>query len=169
MSGIQWSGVLTGSADSLPDLALNLFSFQATLRLSTASFMQAVIPFTQLDDVIARPNGDIVIYKTLLPDGSPVELYQVNFNDFRTDQGSRSRRLTLSGRSEAAFPGPAAVTLAGVISDGLQVSGARSLDVSPFNDVLPGDTVTYDAVPTVIEIVEITANDTGTTMRLAEA
>jgi hypothetical protein len=169
VSGITWSAVLTGAPDSLPDLELIALNFQATLRSSTASFIQVVLPLSQLDDVIARSNGDIVINKTLLPDGAPVELYTVNFNDVRTDEGARSSKLTISGRSEAAFPGPAAVTLAGVVSDGLQSSGARTLAVSPFNDVLPGDTVTYDAVATLIEIVEITGNNDGTSMRLAEA
>jgi len=169
MSGIQWSAVLTGAPDALADLDLILLNFQATLRSSTASYISATIPFEQLDDVLLRPNGNIVISKTLLPDETTAELYTVNFNDVRTNEGARSRKLTISGRSEAAFPGPAAVTLSQVVSDGLQASGARSLDVSPFNDVLPGDTVTYDTVATLIEIVEITANSSGTTMRLAEA
>jgi hypothetical protein len=169
MSGIQWSAILTGAPDSLPDLALNMFNMQATLRSSTASFMQVVVPMAQIDDITARANGNITIYKTLLPDGSPVELYTVNFNSSRSDVGARSRRLTISGRSETAFPGPAAVTLVGVLSDNLQSSGARELDVSPFNDVLPGDTATYDAVATVIETVIITADSAGTTMRLTEA
>jgi len=169
MSGIQWSAILTGAPDALTDLDLVLLNFQATLRSSTASYITATIPFEQLDDVIARSNGNIVINKTLLPDNTTAELYTVNFNDVRTSEGARNRKLTISGRSEAAFPGPAAVTLLGVVSDDLQTSGARSLDVSPFNDVLPGDTVTYDAVATLIEIVEISANSSGTTMRIAEA
>jgi hypothetical protein len=169
MSGVQWSAILTGAPDSLPDLDLIVLSMQATLRSSTASFMQVVVPMSQIDDINNRTNGNITIYKTLLPDGSQVELYTVNFNSFRSDLGARSRRLTISGRSESAFPGPAGVTLVGVIADNLQSSGARELMVSPFNDVLPGDTVTYDAVATVIETITITADSSGTTMQLTEA
>ena len=169
MSGILWSAVLTGAPDSLDDLDLILLNFQATLRSSTSSYITATIPYEQLDDVVLRPNGNIVISKTLIPEETTTELYTVNFNDVRTNVGARNRKLTISGRSEAAFPGPAAVTLSGVVSDDLQSSGARSLNISPFNNVLPGDTVTYDTVATVIEIVEITANESGTTMRIAEA
>jgi hypothetical protein len=135
MSGVQWSAILTGAPDSLPDLDLTVFNLQATLRSSTGSFMQVVVPMDQIDDINARTNGNITIYKTLLPDGSPVELYTVNFNGSRSDVGARSRRLTISGRSEAAFPGPAGVTLVGVIADSLQSSGARDLMVSPFNGI----------------------------------
>lgn len=169
MSGIRWTAILTGAPDALSDLVLNMINFQATLRDSTASYIQVTIPFEQFDDVNLRPNGDIVINKTLIPDDSTAELYRVNFNDLRTNLGARRRKLTISGRSEAAFPGPAAVTLIDVVTDSLQSSGARSLDVAPFNDVLPGDTVTYDATPTVIDLVEVTSNSEGTTMRLAEA
>lgn len=169
MSGIKWSGILTGAPDSLPDLDLILINFQATLRESTASFISVTLPFEQLDDVIARSNGNIVINKILLPEGTTEELYQVNFNDIRTNTGARNRTLSISGRSEAAFPGPVAVTLSGVVFDGVQSSGARTLAVSPFNNVLPGDTVTYDAVATLIDLVVITGNNSGTTMRIAEA
>ena len=75
MSGIQWSAVLTGAPDALADLDLILLNFQATLRSSTASYMSATIPFEQLDDVLLRPNGNIVISKTLLPDETTAELY----------------------------------------------------------------------------------------------
>ena len=160
---------MTGAPDGETDLVLNMINFQATLRDSTASYIQVTIPMEQLDDVLLRQSGNIVISKTLIPDDTTAELYTVNFNDTRTNEGARSRKLTISGRSEAAFPGPAAVDLSGVIADSVQASGARSLDVSPFNDVLPGDTVTYDSEATLIDIVEITANDSGTTMRIAEA
>jgi hypothetical protein len=169
MSGIIWSGILTGAPDGETDLTLEMINMQATLRGSTASYIQVTVPFEQLDDILLRPSGDIVISKTLMPEESTAELYRVNFNDVRSSLGARNRKLTISGRSEAAFTGPSSVTLVGVVSDDLQSSGARSLDVSPFNDVLPGDTVTYDATSTVIEIVEISANSTGTRMRVVEA
>lgn len=169
MSGIQWSVILTGAPDALPDLVLKAYNFQATLRSSTASYIQVVVPFSQFDDIDARQNGEIVVNKILLPEETETELYRVNFNDLRTTQGARSSKLTISGRSTAAFPGPAAVTLTDVELDNIQGSGARSLQVSPFNNVLPGDTVTYDAVATLIEIVEVTSNNQGTLMRVAEA
>jgi hypothetical protein len=165
VTGVRWSGILTGT----PDLTLSLINMQATLRGDTASYMQAVIPYTQLDDVLARPGGDIVIYKTLLPDGLPVELYRVNFNDLRTYQGARNQKLTISGRSTAAFPAPSTVALVGVESDSLQTSGARTLVVSPFNDVIPGDSIDYDSIVTLINLVDISANSSGTTTRLARA
>ena len=164
-TGIKWTGVLTGS----PDLDLNIINLQATLRNNTASFIQVVLPFDQLDEILLRPDGDIVIFKTLLPDGAPVELYRVNFNDIRTDNGARNRKITISGRSTAAFPASSVVTLVGVVSDTLQASGARTLSVSPFNDVIPGDEVTYDSVLTYIENVQITADSVGTVMTLAES
>jgi len=137
-SGVIWSAILTGTADGVTDLDLKLLNIQATLRSSTASFLQVIVPLSQLDDVLARENGAIVVYKTILPDGDETEL-------------------------------PALVTISEVVSDDLQASGARSLAVSPFNNVFPGDTVTYDSVSTVVEIVEVSSSSTGTNMRLAEA
>ena len=164
-TGVKWSATLTGS----PDLELIIFNLQATLRDVTASFIQIVVPFSQLDEVLARTDEDIILYKTLLPNGSPVELYRVNFNDLRIDQGARNRKLTLSGRSQTAFPAPSIVTLVGVVLDDLQASGARTLSVSPFNDVIPGDTVSYDSILTNIEIVQITADAGGTAVTLTES
>ena len=169
MSGIAWSVVLTGAPDATTDLALEALSIQATLRGSSASYVQVVVPYSQLDDVLLRQNGAIVLNKVVLPAETSAELYRVNFNDLRSDVGARSRRITLSGRSEAAFPAGVAVDLVDVIEDSIQESGARSLDVSPFNDVVPGDTVTYDSTPTLIEIVQIASGASGTTMRIAEA
>ena len=168
-SGVIWSAILTGTADGVTDLDLKLLNIQATLRFSTASFLQVIVPLSQLDDVLARENGAIVVYKTILPDGDETEFYRVNFSEMRSDYGARSSKLTLSGRSEAAFSSPALVTISEVVSDDLQASGARSLAVSPFNNVFPGDTVTYDSVSTVVEIVEVSSSSTGTNMRLAEA
>lgn len=169
MSGVHWSGILTGAPDGQTDLVLNLINFQATLRESSASYISATIPIIQLDDVLLRQNGNIQIFKTIKPDGTPNILYTVNFNDSRNNTGARSSKLIISGRSTTAFPGPSAVTLSGVISDGLQSSGARTLDISPFNDVLPGDTVTFDSVATVIDLVQITGNNSQSSMRIAEA
>ena len=169
MSGIIWTSILTGAPDGQTDLVLDLLNFQATLRESSASYISVTIPFSQLNDVLIRSNGNIQIFKTVKPDGTPNLLYTVNFNDTRTNYGARSSKLVISGRSTIAFPGPSAVTLSGVISDGLQLSGARTLTISPFNDVLPGDTVTFDSIATIIDLVEITGDNSQTTMRIAEA
>ena len=169
VTGVKWSAILTGAPDGVPDLDLISVNLNATLRDDTASYIQVVIPFSQLDDVLARSNGQIVIFKTLLPNGSPVELYRVNFNDMRIDEGARNRKITISGRSTAAFPAPSLVTLAGVVSDDIQASGARTLAVSPFNDVIPGDSILYDSEITTIDLVQITANSGGTQMRLTQA
>lgn len=159
MSGVVWSAVLTGT----PDLDLIMLNFSATLRDSTASYIQITVPYSQLDDIIDRNTGDITIYK------NGVELYTVNFNELRSNVGARSRKLTISGRSESAFPAPSTVALVGVVADNIQASGARELIVSPFNDVIPGDTVSYDSVSTDIETVSINSDATTTTMRLTEA
>jgi hypothetical protein len=168
VTGVHWSAVLTGTPDGQIDLDLNLINFQATLRESTASYISVTIPYNQLDDILLRPNGNIEIYKRINLDGTPNLLYSVNFNDTRISSGARSSKLTVSGRSTAAFPAPSAVTLSGVISDGLQASGARTLDVSPFNDVVPGDTVTYASIATVIDLVEVSGDVSSSSMRITE-
>ena len=163
VDGVSWSAILTGAPDGLDDLQLIMFNFAATLRYTSASYIQMTVPYIQLDEIIARQNGDIVLYK------NGVELYRVNFNDLRSNVGARSRKITISGRSTVAFPAPSSVPLVDVSRDDIQASGARELMVSPFNEVIPGDMISYDSILTTIGIVNINSDATETTVRLVEA
>jgi hypothetical protein len=163
MPGVLFTAILTGTPDSTTDLTLPLLTMTASLRDSTDSFISITVPWAYFDEVNARPNGDIQLYKN----GSL--LYTVNFNTFRYDQGARSRTLTLSGRSTASFGATETVTLdQGVESDSKQANDKRVLVVNPIHDVIPGDTVSYDAVNSVIERVQYTSNNSGTRLTLTE-
>jgi len=164
---VTWHGILTGTPDSTTDLYLPLQSIQATLRESTDSYISVVVSDTLQAEVNARPNGIIEIYKTK-DGGTPALVYSVNFNNLRLDQGTRSGTLTLSGRSTASFGTPATVVLTDVVKDNLQTSGLRELEIGAHNDIKPTDTADYDSVQTVIDLVEITVNDNGTLIRIAE-
>lgn len=167
MSGVQWRAVLTGAPDSLPDLVLIMKNFSASLRGSTASFMSFTVDPSQLDDITARSNGDIVLYKKKIPDGAFTEVYRVNFNEYRSDRGARNWSVNISGRSTTAFPAGQTVALADVVYDGTLQDGRRQLQVNPFNDVIPGDTIDFDSVQTLIDGVSISSGD-QTTMVITE-
>ena len=56
-----------------------------------------------------------------------------------------------------------------VSRDDIQASGARELMVSPFNEVIPGDMISYDSILTTIGIVNINSDANKTTVRLVES
>jgi hypothetical protein len=103
--------ILTGAADSLPDILLSCSSFQARRRSASPSYLQVVVPtLAQLADIEARPNGQIVITAQLrFPGGAetdPQEISRVNFETLRYDEGARSSSLTLTGFRQQTFAAP---------------------------------------------------------------
>jgi len=170
MSGVRYTAFLTGTPDSLTDLALDkVFTVSATLRGSTSSYISLTVPWGYFEEINNRPNGDIKLYRTVHPDGSAELVHTVNFNDFRFDRGASTRIITISGTTTVGFTGPKTVVLTDVESDDLQANGKRLVVCSPFYDVKPGDTIDYDSVQSVIEIVRITANGSSSKLALTEA
>lgn len=175
MSGIVFSVELTGAPDGLSDLALRVDYLNMTLRASTSSSISVVVDYDQLDDITARSNGAIVVYKEVVsqgnpfaPDVAPVEVKRANFSDLRMYRGAIQRSATMGGTTTVGFAAGVPVTLEDVVKDTLLSDGRRVLEVSPFNDVKPGDTVTYNAVATVIEEVAYSGDADGMTMTLTE-
>jgi hypothetical protein len=168
VTGVQWGAVLTGAPDSLTDLDLLISSFTATLRASTSTFFSFVVAFSQLESITDRPNGDLVLFKTKLPSGSPVEVHRVNFNEIRSDQGARSGSVTIGGRTSVALPIGSTVVIVDVAEDNIFADGRRQLAVNPGNDVNPGETIDYDSTLTVVDTVEYQGDSNGSVMRLVE-
>lgn len=168
MAGVHWTATLTGTPDSLADLTLELSGINADLRDLTATFLSFSINFAQLSDVLARPNGEIVLYRTELPDGSATEISRVSYSETRYWRGAINSSLNIAGRTTAAWAAGVPVTLANVSLDGTYSDGRRYLETGVLDNVKPGDTVTYDAVATVIESVAIRASGTFSNQVLVE-
>lgn len=174
--GINWTVLLTGDEDNLIDLTLRVSSMTMNLRESTSSFLSLVIDPSQISDVLARPNGDIEVYKTLLPDGTPTLVKSFNQGEPRLDTGGGSRSYQLTGTTTASWTPFSTVDVQreDVVTDRLLESGLISLEVSPLLDIYPGDTIDYYEnvilPPTSYEIdlVTINANAGGTQVTIRE-
>ena len=97
-----YSCVLTGGQDGLDDIRLPLSSWQATIQTGRAHYVQAVVPnvLPYVDEITDRPNGDIVIFgSVLMTDGTreEVELARAPLGDPRFQIGPRRDTATLSG------------------------------------------------------------------------
>lgn len=176
--GIRWSAILTGTEDSTTDLDLRVKSLSMSLRESTYSFVSLVIDPSQIDDVLARPNGTIDIYRTELPNGSPELIVSTNQQESRSDYGANNQSVTLTGTTSVSFTPFSTVDLyrSSVVTDRKLDSGLKSWDVSPLLNIIPGDTVDYyadgDSLPATsyeIDLVTILANADGTQMTIREA
>lgn len=151
--------ILTGAADGLADATLPISSFQARLRLSGQTYLQAVVPYTAelADQILERPNGTMIIRAGLLfADGSETitELLRAAMDLPTTDLGSRSGSLTLSGYF-AAQPGSGLTRT---------LKGVRSLRSGPTNQaqasidyfLRPGDIAIEPTTGSAIDVGLIT-------------
>lgn len=171
---VRFSVILTGSPDSLSDLALSVSSLSMTLRESTACYMSAIVDPAQMAEVNARPNGKLNVYKSI--NGStPVLMVSMNQQGARIDQGGRSTAYRLSGTTSASFSPFDTVSLykQDVVTDRLLGEGRKAWQIDPSLDIMPGDTINYynSAVPDSydIDIVAVEANGTQSQVIITEA
>lgn len=139
--------VLTGSADSLPDLPLSITSFSAAVRVNGEDYASIVVPNTSsvAADIAARPNGDINIYVgARRNDGLEelVELVTVNLEEVRPDRGPRSYKHTLAGHKSNADATPISISVPGAIYSTI-IGGSKRVRTAGIAWLpRPGDTVT---------------------------
>lgn len=125
--------VLTGSADGLADARLRIKSWQATLQMDRASFLQCVVPGTLdfIDAIEARRNGDIVLIRGAeFQDGTVLEqeMARTPMDTFRYDRGPTRASATLSGYADLFgnnTPSARKRTLTGVRTISSDQSGLR--------------------------------------------
>lgn len=96
--------------DDTPPLRLPISSWQATLQVSRANFLQAVVPAVtnHAAQIIASTGKDFVIYRgAMLPNGSRAETEMARAPlSFRFERGPTNHTCTLSGWSESSFTAP---------------------------------------------------------------
>ncbi|KKM27866.1 hypothetical protein LCGC14_1570430 [marine sediment metagenome] len=136
---------LTGAADGLADVVIPMSSFQYRLRDDTPSYLQVIVPGTDSAGAItARSNGDLIIELAYLIDG--VEHYReqlaaVDFESVRTDEGTKSQSIILSGHRTDTW-GAQTVTIQGRITYRSENNGQiRLRKAVPDLWLRPGDTV----------------------------
>lgn len=144
ITAVHYTLILTGAADSLPDLVLPMSSFQGRLRSGSPSYLSVVIPAAaQYSDAIdARPNGQLVVSRgDRWTDGliQVTEIARVNLETIRLDQGARSYSATLSGHRQTTNSAPKAVALAGAQVRSV-ASGLRRYRCALDNSLRAGDT-----------------------------
>lgn len=156
----MFDAVLTGT----PDLPLDLSNVALTMR-PAYTFMRVSVNPGLVQEIAARSSGELVLYRTI--DGTRSEVKRVNYNGLRSDEGGNSRSLSLSGTTTVGYT-TGSVSLFDVVSDDILADGRRQLVVSAANDVVPGDTVTWNGTPTVIGTVQLNAGAGGITQTLSE-
>ena len=150
-----YKAILTGAPDSTTDLDLKMSSFNARLRSARDSYLSIVVPHAAsfIDEIEARPNGEIVLMQSL--EGIDTELARVNFDDMRTDKGSRSgTTATLSGNKQKTYSNPDshAVNFAEYYNRSAGKSRARFQLVQ---GVEPADTIEIEGASFVIDTVTL--------------
>lgn len=175
-SNVIFICVLTGTEDGLDDLEIPMSSFQARLRDGTPSYVAAYIPDveTYSDDIIARPNGEILIRKGyLFSDGTRQleTIARVDYEDLRYDIGAYSSTGVISGHRTESATSAKTVAMSGVSYECLQDDGKRRVrcDVDLF--LRPGDTATWSAGEDQIVVGQIAyvVNPTFAWMEITEA
>jgi hypothetical protein len=176
--GVRWSAILTGAPDSTTDLDLRVSNLTMSLRESTYSFISLIVDPSQQEDVQDRPNGEIEIYRTELPDGSPELIVSGNQQQPRIDHGGGSRSYTLTATTSDSFTPFTTVSVLNtdIESIDLDSDGLYKFTLDPEINILPGDTLDHYAdgidlpqTSYVIDLVTIRASASGTTLSAKEA
>lgn len=158
----------------LSTLTLPISSFTARIREGDPSYLQIVVPNYQAyaDDILDRTthcrNCQLVVHKILDRDtANPLEVIRVDFENLRTDQGSKSQSVFLTGHRTFYNASPQTVTLTDVdyVRTGIDVSTGTThrLRFSAYLNVTAGDTVTYtygsQAFSFTVQLLTLTATE----------
>ena len=141
--------VLTGSADSKTDITIPVSSCQMRCRDGKPTYMSVVVPGYDeyVDEIIARPNSQMVLYKGVeFSDGKQQveEINRVDLEDIRLDKGSKNRSITLSGHRIVTNEDPITVIIAGVSYRNVGDDGLRRYRADVDLWLTPGDIINVD-------------------------
>ncbi|MEI7635869.1 MAG: hypothetical protein WCJ37_01075 [Syntrophus sp. (in: bacteria)] len=147
-SKVIYSLTLTGAPDGIDDLTIPMSSFQSVVRSGEPSYLACVVPNSVdwVDEIIARPNGDLIIKKGyLLYDGTQQmeEIIRVNYETLQIDRGAANDSATLVGHKTTTATAPKDWTVDGVTFYGLQADGKRRIRAAMDLFLRPADTVYY--------------------------
>lgn len=140
--------------DDLGTLVLPISSFTARIREGEPTYLQIVVPnyAAFADDILDYAthcrNCQIVIHKILDRDtDNPIEIVRVDFENLRTDQGSRSQSVFITGHRTFYNSNPQTITLTDVdyVRTGIDISTGveHRLRFTAYLNVTAGDTVSY--------------------------
>lgn len=165
--------VLTGLADGMANIELPIATLQSRLRQGDPSYIAVTVPGMDYAAAItARSNGEIVIYKSIVYRGVEYqreELARVTLEAIRTDEGGKSKTITLSGHKNNTYSAKS-VSLAGVTYKSLQESGKLSFRCAePDLYLRPGDTCNYGDDSFVTGLVQYTISPKSQSMTVTEA
>lgn len=133
---------LTGAADGLTDVTLPMSSFSVRHRYDGPSYYQLTIPtYAYVSAIAARPNGEIVIWAKT--GEVEEELLRGDLGNVRTDRGSKSQSISISGNSERAASDPATYLLAEALYASTTFEGESRLRIPPRAAIRPGDFIRY--------------------------
>jgi len=142
--------VLTGDGESpvLEDITLPMSYFQAQLTDILESYVLCIIPDVQayMSEIIARPNGNIVIYSGYrLQDGTELmeEILRIPFTDMTVSRGGRSETINIIGHGVMDAQIPKERTATGMSSYVKQVNGKRVITADIDHFLRCGDTFIY--------------------------
>jgi hypothetical protein len=140
---------LTGDPDGESDAIIPISSFSFRRRNDEPSYLSVVVPGFDYAGVINdRLNGEMVleiVYEILGSEALREEVIRVDFEEIRTDEGTRSKSITLAGHRTEAWAGQICEPK-GVSYKSLSASGKWTVrsDLEPY--VRPGDTIRIDGV-----------------------
>lgn len=167
--------VLTGAADSLPDVELPLSAIYCRLYSGQASDHQITTPFTleRAEAIEARPHGTVRIFQTsqeaATGQGGERLLFEFDVADSSFHRGAYASSYTLAGQRQTTNSTPVTVAVPKVFEEGLDFNGGRTWKVPAFYNVRPGDSAVIDGETVPIDRAQFHASATDTYLILRES
>jgi hypothetical protein len=140
--------VITGSADSLPDLTVPISNMTIDHKaLTTLSSISVTVPNGPLYNtgIVARKNGGILITATdVYNDGTSDSINFIEYPMEGLESHEGARNFSLSVRGSVLIPRVSvnAITITGISYRPVDISGNSRIRCSMYKDLLPGDVVT---------------------------
>ena len=164
--------VLTGLTDNTTDFTLPISSAQGRFRSGSPSYLSVQVPtYAYIDEILARINGDIVVYCILVVAGVEQirqEIARASLDDPRTDRGGKSQTVTLSGHSTGTF-GSESVTIQNVQETG-ESNGKKKVVASVDIYLRPGNTAVVPGFGSfTVGLVSYSISAKGEKMEVVEA
>jgi len=158
---------LTGTPDSLPDIATPCSSVSVSLNDAAESYGSFTVPadetYSLIADIAARPNGEIVIEL----DGS--EIYRANFDSISYSIGNSSANASLRASHTFTNSTPATVVIdSPIVAKGINSLGERYYQIGEYFPIVAGDTVTIDGDSWTCRNVQFSFSPTSFSQRITE-
>ena len=149
-----FSCVITGAADSLPDLVIPISSLNISHNAGTSvSNMFIVCPDGPVfaNGIIARSNGGIIITATdIYLDGTSdsTDLAEYAISGLQDNRGSKRHSISIQGAVTISRSFVNAIEVLNTTFTSLDKSGAMRVRMDMHKDMLPGDIITLPDLST---------------------